>query len=133
MLGLMEITFKQDDLVDIIYSALCQSLDWLHDDGYRIGYEDEVYSKAVYDLSETYDSTISQLDAPCHEDIVMRILLNGDTIKIIDIFEGKADVFSLEDLLHNIGLVDSDIMLTYVRQKNNIADSYELIQTIFEL
>jgi len=133
MLGLMEIKFNENDLVDIIYSALCESLDWLHDDGYRIGYDDEAYSKAVDNLKDTYDSTISQLDAPCYEDIVIQILLNGDKIKIIDIFEGKNDEFSLEDLMHNIALVPSDIMLTYVRQKNNIADSYELIQTIFEL
>ncbi len=133
MLGLMEIKFNENDLVDIIYSALCESLDWLHDDGYRIGYDDEAYSKAVDNLKDTYDSTISQLDAPCYEDIVIQILLNGDKIKIIDIFEGKNDEFSLEDLMHNIALVPSDIMLTYVRQQNNIADSYELIQTIFEL
>jgi hypothetical protein len=105
----------------------------LHDDGYRIGYSDEAYSKAVDTLKDTYDSTISQLDAPCHEDIIIQILLNGDAIKIIDIFELKADTFYLDDLINNIRLVDSDIMLTYVRQKNNIADSYELIQTIFEL
>lgn len=129
----MEIKFNQNDMVDIIYSALCQSLDWLHDDGYRIGYDDEVYSKAVDTLKDTYDSTISQLDAPCHEDIVIQILLNGDKIKIIDIFEGKDDEFSLDDLLHNIGLVPSDIMLSYVKEQNNIAESYELIQTIFEL
>ena len=129
----MEIKFNQNDMVDIIYSALCQSLDWLHDDGYRIGYDDEVYSKAVDTLKDTYDSTISQLDAPCHEDIVIQILLNGDKIKIIDIFEGKDHEFSLDDLLHNIGLVPSDIMLSYVKEQNNIAESYELIQTIFEL
>jgi len=129
----MEIKFNQNDMVDIIYSALCQSLDWLHDDGYRIGYDDEVYSKAVDTLKDTYDSTISQLDAPCHEDIVIQILLNGDKIKIIDIFEGNDDEFSLDDLLHNIGLVPSDIMLSYVKEQNNIAESYELIQTIFEL
>ena len=129
----MEITFKQDDLVDIIYSALCQSLDWLHDDGYRIGYEDEAYSKAVDDLKDKYSSEASQFDKPCYEDIIVQILINGDTIKMIDSFEGKVDIFSLDDLLHNISLVDPDIMLTYVREKNNIADSYELIQTIFEL
>lgn len=129
----MEITFKEEDIIGIIYSALCQSLDWLHDDGYRIGYEDEAYIKAVADLEETHDSILSQIDMPCHEDIVMRILLNGDTIKMMDVFEGKSDVFSLEDLLHNVLLVDSDIMLSYVMQKNNIADSYELIQIIFEL
>jgi hypothetical protein len=130
----MEITFKEDDIVDIIYSALCQSLDWLHDDGYRIGYEDDVYSKAVAELESEYDNPNPlPFYRPCHEDIVMRILLNGDTIKMIDVFEGKADVFSLEDLLHNISLVDPDIMLSYVKEKNNIAESYELIQIIFEL
>lgn len=129
----MDVTFKQDDLVDIIYEALCQSLDWLHDDGYQIGYEDEAYSKAVDDLKDTYSSEASQFDKPCYEDIIVQILINGDTIKMIDVFEGKVNVFSLNDLLHNISLVDADIMMTYVTQKNNIADSYELIQTIFEL
>lgn len=126
-----QITLTNKKAEAIFFDALCNGQYYLSDYGFGLFYSRKEYIKAKKELESQFTENYSI----AWEDVLMQILRNGQTLKLVSIHddEDEREIFSitLEDVYKNMALVPNFHLLAMINGKDDAITADAILQTIF--
>lgn len=122
----IEINLSKEKSEEFFYNALCNGLDYFGSYGVFIELDMKAYKKAKSTLNK------KGVTSTCHEDVLMEILRNGDTIKFIDEEcdgEYSRDL-TLEMVHNNVGKTDVDHLMNMITENDDATTADVIIQAV---
>jgi len=117
----MEIRFTEQEARGIFLDALCNGLGYISGYGLDIIYEPEDYKKAK-----------AKLVSPCYEDVLLQILLDGNSLTLIDEEdEDNVNTITIQDVYDRISSVPFDHLSDMINGNDDATTADVILQTIF--
>jgi len=115
----MEIKFTEQEAQGIFLDALCNGLSYLSGYGLDIIYEPEDYKKA-------------KRKGSCYEDVLLQILLDGNSLTIIDEEdEDNVNIVTIQDVYDRISSTPFDHLSDMINGNDDATTADAILQTIF--
>jgi hypothetical protein len=121
------INLSIQEIEEIFYSALCNSLSLIGGYGLELDWKPAEYQAAKAKLQSA-----SPNEALCFEDILMEILRSGGTLTLTD-FEGGEDAttITLKDVHERMSKVPMQRIMDMINEEDDAETGDVIIQTIF--
>jgi hypothetical protein len=117
----MEIRFTEKEAQGIFLDALCNGLGYISGYGLDIIYEPEDYKKAK-----------AKLVSPCYEDVILQILLDGNSLTLIDEEdEDNVNIITIQDVYDRMSSVPFDHLSDMINGNDDATTADVILQTIF--
>ena len=123
----MKIILEPKEAEEIFYSSLCNAVGTGYMSGYgielRTNYDDYIAAK---------DKLVSNGADTCYEDVLMQILRDGNTLKLVDVEGGEDDaVITLSDVYDRMSDVPLDILVRFKDEQDDAGDADQVLQIVF--
>lgn len=116
----MKITFTHEEAQEHFLNAMCNGL------GYICDYELDIrYSKA------DYESAARKIKAPCWEDVLLQILLDGNRIGLYDGNDETTHYITIEDVYNRLPETPIRHLMDMVNEQDDAVTADVILQTIF--
>jgi hypothetical protein len=117
----MKITFTHEEAQEHFLSALCNGLGYISEYGLELVYKESDYKKAQ-----------KQLDSPCWEDVLLQILIDGNTLVLIDHeCDGQTFKITIDDVYERLPLTPIRHLMDMVTGNDDAVTADVILQTIF--
>jgi hypothetical protein len=117
----MEIRFTQQEAQGIFLDALSNGLGYIGGYGLDLDYKKEDYKKAK-----------DKLTSPCYEDVLLQILLDGNSLTIIDEEdEDNINTITIQDVYDRISSTPFDHLSDMINGNDDATTADVILQTIF--
>jgi hypothetical protein len=118
---IMKITLTKKESEELFYNSLCNGLDYISGHGIELDYSNSDYEKAKSNW-KTY----------CHEDVLMQILRDGNTLKIIDHeCDGEYNEFiTLENVHSRVQNTPTDHLMDAINENDDAETADVILQTV---
>jgi len=117
----MEIKLTREEILGVFHTSLCNGLSQMH--YYGIG--------LVYEM-EDYKSAKDKVMDGCYEDVLMQILLDGNSLSFVDEEAGDDDFTKivLESVLTGVPKVDPDTLFNIINERDDAFDADCVLQCV---
>jgi len=125
----MKLQLTEQECEQIFHTALCNGLQVISSYGLYIEPVHAEYAAAIRSIQYTGINN----ENICYEDILLQILKNGGTLKIID-FEGEGEndtTIKIEDVYDRMHKVDPKHILDVINEWDDAETADCILQTIF--
>jgi len=125
----MKIILDNEESESMFYNALCNGLNDFSSHGLRLSYIAEEYQAA----KDIFKSQLNKDVDVCYEDVLMQILRNGDSLKVIDI-EGDGDQdaeITMKEVHERMSEVPFSDLSDMITQNDDACTADNVLQTIF--
>jgi len=117
----MEIRFTEQEAQGIFLDALSNGLGYIGGYGLDLDYKKEDYKKAK-----------DKLTSPCYEDVLLQILLNGNSLTIVDEEdEDNINTITIQDVYDRISSTPLDHLSDMINGDDDATTADVILQTIF--
>lgn len=116
----MKILFTHEEAQQHFLSALCNGLDYVSSYGLEL-----VYKKS------DYQSARKKLDSPCFEDVLLQILLDGNSIAFYDHECQERYAIKIEDVYNRLPETPIRHLMDMVNEQDDATTADVILQTIF--
>jgi hypothetical protein len=117
----MEIRFTKQEAQGIFLDALSNGLGYLSGYGLDLDYKKEDYKKAK-----------EKLTSPCYEDVLLQILLDGNSLTLIDEEdEDNVNIITIQDVYDRISSTPFDHLSDMINGNDDATTADAILQTIF--
>ena len=117
----MKVTLTKKESREIFHTAMCNGLGWVSSYGLFLEYD-----------KEEYRTTSKSLKHPCHEDVLLRMLENGNTITVVDEEDEDGDVeITIDKVYDRMNNVPIDSLLRIINETDDVIDADVVLQTVF--
>ena len=119
------ITLSDDFKKEILYNSLCNGLGYVCS-SYDLQWDvfDDFYNDARKQLKEERPT-----ETICIEDILLRVLENGQPIKFLDLQSDNIDYLFLKDALYRMDNLPIDVINNFLNENDDADDADVVIQT----
>ena len=125
----MKILLTQTEAEDLFYDALCNALNYIES-----GYDLELtYTKAAYNTAKSNLKAQKGPDfAICYEDILMQILRDGNSLKIVDHgYDSYTRSITIADVHEKVALTPVDHLLDAINENGDASTGDCILQSVF--
>ena len=117
----MEIKFTEQEAQGIFLDALSNGLGYIGGYGLDLDYKKEDYKKAK-----------DKLTSPCYEDVLLQILLDGNSLTIVDEEdEDNINTITIQDVYDRISSTPFDHLSDMINGNDDATTADVILQTIF--
>ena len=117
----MEIRFTEQEAQGIFLDALSNGLGYIGGYGLDLDYKKEDYKKAK-----------DKLTSPCYEDVLLQILLDGNSLTIVDEEdEDNINTITIQDVYDRISSTPFDHLSDMINGNDDATTADVILQTIF--
>jgi len=117
----MEIRFTEQEAQGIFLDALSNGLGYIGGYGLDLDYKKEDYKKAK-----------DKLTSPCYEDVLLQILLDGNSLTIVDEqYEDNINTITIQDVYDRISSTPFDHLSDMINGNDDATTADVILQTIF--
>jgi hypothetical protein len=116
----MKITFTHEEAQQHFLSAMCNGLGYISGYGLELIYEESHYKKAK-----------KKLDSPCWEDVLLQILIDGNSLTLRDYECGDEFEIKIDDVYNRLPEVDIRHLMDMVNGNDDAVTADVILQTIF--
>jgi len=116
----MTITLTKEESKKLFYDALCNGLSCIASYGIRLEY-----------TREDYKESKDRLNLPCYEDILLQILVDGKTLKVVDLEEGVTIDLTLAMVEERVQNTPPRDLLDMFNEEGDGGTADILLQTVF--
>ncbi len=135
----IELKLSKEKSEEFFYDALCNGLDYLSGYGLSIKYSevDYKYAKIVLEMKFIRNSKGHEKPSPssiCYEDVLMQILKNGKSLKLIDNeCDGEYNsTIKLKDVHERVQKTPINHLIEYINETGGDATTADVVlQTVF--
>lgn len=116
----MEIVLNKEEQEKLLDSILCNGLSLLGGNGLSLDYDENLYFESR-----------KWLQNPCFEDVLNKMLQNGNSLKIIDHEGGEyTKELTLDVFKEGIKNIPSNLLLTILEERDDAWDNFNALQYI---
>jgi hypothetical protein len=125
----MNLQLTEQECEQIFHTALCNGLQVITSYGLDIDTQHAEYKAAICSIQDTGKPN----EAVCYEDILLEILKNGGTLKIVDIEgEGENDsTINIKDVYERMHKVNPKHIIDVINEWDDAETADCILQTIF--
>ena len=118
----MKILLTPEESETFFYNSLCNGLGYLGGYGLELTFADSHYKAAR-----------KKLDSPCFEDVLMQILKDGKSLKIVDHeCDGEYNrTITLKDVHEKVQTTDAKWLLQMEHEEDDATTADCILQTVF--
>tara|TARA_R110002072_G_scaffold288371_1_gene454530 strand:- start:9075 stop:9452 length:378 start_codon:yes stop_codon:yes gene_type:complete len=117
----MKITLTKEESEELFYNSICNGLDYISGYGIELDFTKSDYEKAI-----------SNGKTSCYEDILMQILRDGNTLKIIDHeCDGEYNaLITLENVHSRVQNTPTDHLMDAINENDDACTADVILQTV---
>lgn len=116
----MKITFTHEESQQYFLSAMCNGL------GYICDYDLDIrYNKADYAAAK------EKLQSPCWEDVLLQILLDGNSLGLYDGNDDNTYYITIQDVYNRLPETPIRHLMDMVNEQDDAVTADVILQTIF--
>lgn len=117
----MKITLTKEESEELFYNSICNGLDYISEYGIELDFTKSDYEKAI-----------SNGKTSCYEDIIMQILRDGNTLKIIDHeCDGEYNaLITLENVHSRVQNTPTDHLMDAINENDDACTADVILQTV---
>ena len=116
----MKITFTHEEAQQHFLSAMCNGLGYITDYDLDIRYKKEDYSNAK-----------EKLESPCWEDVLLQILIDGNSLSLYDGNDDVTHTITIQDVYNRLPETPMRHLMDMVNQQDDAVTADVILQTIF--
>jgi len=117
----MKITLTKKESREIFHTAMCNGLDWVSSYGLYLEYN-----------RVRYKSTANIMKSPCHEDVLLFMLENGETLTVVDEEDEDGNVeITIDKVYDRMNNVPIENLLNIINERDDVIDADVVLQTVF--
>ena len=117
----MKIILTKEESEELFYNSICNGLDYISEYGIELDFTKSDYEKAI-----------SNGKTSCYEDIIMQILRDGNTLKIIDHeCDGEYNaLITLENVHSRVQNTPTDHLMDAINENDDACTADVILQTV---
>tara|TARA_R110002074_G_scaffold27013_3_gene78812 strand:- start:5414 stop:5791 length:378 start_codon:yes stop_codon:yes gene_type:complete len=117
----MKIILTKEESEELFYNSICNGLDYISGYGIELDFTKSDYEKAI-----------SNGKTSCYEDILMQILRDGNTLKIIDHeCDGEYNaLITLENVHSRVQNTPTDHLMDAINENDDACTADVILQTV---
>ena len=117
----MKIILTKEESEELFYNSICNGLDYISEYGIELDFTKSDYEKAI-----------SNGKTSCYEDILMQILRDGNTLKIIDHeCDGEYNaLITLENVHSRVQNTPTDHLMDAINENDDACTADVILQTV---
>ena len=118
----MKVTLTKKESEELFYNSICNGLDYISGYGIELDFTKSDYEKAI-----------SNGKTSCYEDILMQILRDGNTLKIIDHeCDGEYNrSITLKDVHDKVQETPIEHLMDAINENDDACTADVILQTVF--
>jgi hypothetical protein len=117
----MTISFTHEEAQQLFLNELCNGLGYISEYGLELVYKDADYKKAQ-----------KQLNSPCYEDVLLQILIDGNSLVLVDHeCDGQAFKITIQDVYERLPATPNRHLMDMVNEEDDAETADVILQTIF--
>jgi hypothetical protein len=117
----MTISFTHEEAQQLFLNALCNGLGHISYYGLELVYKDADYKKAR-----------KKLDSPCWEDVLLQILIDGNSLVLVDNeCDGQKFKITIQDVYERLPATPIRHLMDMVNEQDDAETADVILQTIF--
>lgn len=124
----VKIELTPEECEEIFYSALCNALNWLNGYGLVLEYDENLYAAAKSDLRNEKPE-----EAICYEDVLMKMLRNGNTLTMVD-EEDEGEYtrsITINEVRSRVAQTPYRNLISIIEETDDVSDSDAVLQTVW--
>jgi hypothetical protein len=116
----MKITFTNEESQQHFLSAMCNGLGYISDYGLQLSYKEAEYKSAK-----------KKLESPCWEDVLLQILIDGNSLSLYDGNDDVTHTITIQDVYNRLPETPMRHLMDMVNQQDDAVTADVILQTIF--